>query len=218
MCEDKLVKKVFNELNVLDTLGFSTWISSVRDLALRYSLDMNEEQTTELFKIECTKIVEKQYVSKWQTEIMDHEKHPILRTYVLYKTVCEMEPHLYLVENPKNRIAISKIRTSSHKLEIERGRYTRPITPIEKRICKVVEDEFHFMLQCYIYTVERDDLFRKIQAVDPLFQDLLPVDKFAYLMTSNDAQMWTWVGNFVHSSFEKREKYMQPWEMIHSVL
>ena len=74
------------------------------------------------------------------------------------------------------------------------------------------------MLQCYIYTVERDDLFKKIQAVDPLFQDLLPFDKFAYLMTSNDAQMLTWVGKFVHSSFEKRENYMQSWEMIHSVL
>ena len=69
----------------------------------------------------------------------------------------------------------------------------------------------------YIHSWERR-LVQKIQAVDPLFQDLLPVNKFAYLMTSNDAQMLTWVGKFVHSSFEKREKYMQPWEMIHSVL
>ena len=125
---------------------------------------MNEEQSTELFKIECTQIVEKQCVSKWQSEIMDHEKHPILRIYVLYKTVYEMEPYIYLVKNPKYGIAISKIRTSSHKLEIERGRYTRPITPIEKRIChlcNVVVDEFHFTLQCYIYTVERKYLFKK---------------------------------------------------------
>ena len=32
-------------------------------------------------------------------------------------------------------------------------------------------------------TSERDDLFEMIQAVDPLFKDLLPVDKFAYLIT-----------------------------------
>ena len=124
-------------------------------------------------------------------------------------------------KNPIYRIAISKIRTSSHKLEIETGRYTRHITPIEKRIChlcKVVKDEFHFILQCYIYTIERDNLLKKNQAVDPLFQDKLPVDKFAYLVTSNDAQTLTWVGKYVHSSFEKRENYMQPWEMIHSVL
>ena len=29
-------------------------------------------------------------------------------------------------------------------------------------------------------------------------------------MTSNDAQMLTWVGKFVHSSLEKRENHMQP--------
>ena len=74
------------------------------------------------------------------------------------------------------------------------------------------------MLQCYIYTIERDDLLKKIQAVNPLFQCLLSVDKFAYLMTSNDAQILIWIGKFVHSSFEKRENYMQLWEMIHSVL
>ena len=51
---------------------------------------------------------------------------------------------------------------------------------------------------------------KKFQAVDALFQDLLPVDKFAYFMTSNEAQMLTWVGTFVQSSFEKRENYMQP--------
>ena len=76
----------------------------------------------------------------------------------------QVEPYLYLVNNPKYKIAISKLRTSSHKLEIERSLYTRPITPREKRIChqcKVVEDKFHFMLQCYIYTVERDDLLKK---------------------------------------------------------
>ena len=70
----------------------------------------------------------------------------------------------------------------------------------------------------HIHSWEKILVQKKIQAVEPLFQDLLPVDKFAYLMTSNDVQMLTWVGKFVHSSFEKRENDMQPWEIIHSVL
>ena len=73
MCKDTLVKKVFNELTVLDSLGFNTWISSVRDQALRHNLDLNKEEGAELFKIEYTRIVEKHYVNTWQTEIMDHE-------------------------------------------------------------------------------------------------------------------------------------------------
>jgi hypothetical protein len=43
--------------------------------------------------------------------------------------------------------------TSNHKLHIETGRYTRPITPVENRICsncnsKSVEDEIHFLMYC----------------------------------------------------------------------
>ena len=58
-----------------------------------------------------------------------------------------MEPYLYLVKESKYRIEISRLRASSHVLEIERGRYTRPKTPITERLCpfcNVVEDEQHF--------------------------------------------------------------------------
>ena len=65
---------------------------------LHYNRDLNEEQNMELFKIKCKGMLEKHYVNKWQTEIMDHEKHFILRTYITYKTVYEMEPYLYLVK------------------------------------------------------------------------------------------------------------------------
>ena len=73
------------------------------------------------------------------------------------------------------------------------------------------------MLQCFINTVERHDLFEMIQALDPFFKDLLPVDKSAYLMTLNDEQISTW-DTLVHNSFDKRDNYMQLWTMIHAVL
>ena len=58
MCEDTLVKKVFKELNVLDSLGFRTEIFSVCDLALSYNIDLNEERSTELFQMERKEIFE----------------------------------------------------------------------------------------------------------------------------------------------------------------
>ena len=112
-------------------MGFKPWISDVRELAFRYNIELNHEQSTELFKRESAEIIERTFLSEWRNNIKDENKHPILRTYNIYKTRYEMEPYLYLVKNPKYRIAISKIRTSSHKLEIERGRYTRPKTPAE---------------------------------------------------------------------------------------
>ena len=48
-------------------------------------------------------------------------------------------------------ITNTKLRISSHLLQIERGRYTRPKTLRENRLCNncnIVEDEVHFLFIC----------------------------------------------------------------------
>ena len=59
--------------------------------------------------------------------------------------------------------AIAQIHTSSHDLEIERGRRHRPKpTPANERYCKKcihkVEDETHFISECPLYTIPRTEL------------------------------------------------------------
>ena len=47
-------------------------------------------------------------------------------------------------------------------LELERCQHIRPVTPIENRHspdCKVIENEFHFLLECTINQDERLELF-----------------------------------------------------------
>jgi hypothetical protein len=56
---------------------------------------------------------------------------------------------LNIIGNISHRNILTRFRTSNHKFHIETGRYTRPITPVENRICsncnsKSVEDELHF--------------------------------------------------------------------------
>ena len=55
----------------------------------------------------------------------------------------------------KFRTALSKLRLSSHRLEVETGRWARPnAIPFSERVCNVcnkLEDEFHFVLECSIY-------------------------------------------------------------------
>ena len=48
-----------------------------------------------------------------------------------------MEPHLSMATNYKYRDAMTKLRASSHTLEVERGRYTNPKTPLADRLCSV---------------------------------------------------------------------------------
>ena len=85
-------------------------------------------------------------------------KHPILRTYRYIKSSFKTEPYLYLVNDKHYRHAISQLRCSSHILNVEKGRYTWPRTPLGERLCNMgncVDDELHFMTACAVNVNER---------------------------------------------------------------
>ena len=76
-----------------------------------------------------------------------------IETYARYKSQYVTEKYFDLVSNLKYRIAVSKLRASSHNLEIERGRYTRPKVSPENRLCPlcyVVDNEIQFVVRCRI--------------------------------------------------------------------
>ena len=75
----------------------------------------------------------------------------ILKTYSLYKMNFGSECYLKHISKPKIRTALSKLRVSSHDLEVERGRYVRPKMDITERLCiscHVIKDEEHFVTDC----------------------------------------------------------------------
>ena len=85
------------------------------------------------------------------SDINVSSKCSLLKTFM---HVRGLQPYLYKPVLPNMRKLISKLRLSSHKLCIETGRYTS--INRNDRICKkcnfgVIEDEFHFILQCPFY-------------------------------------------------------------------
>ena len=76
-----------------------------------------------------------------------------LRTYALVKTEIGMEKYLVELKNVQTRIKYTKFRLSNHNLMIEKGRYTG--MKAHERICpfctNAVEEELHFLLDCYVY-------------------------------------------------------------------
>ena len=59
----------------------------------------------------------------------------------------------------EKRTVITRWRLSSHKLKIETGRYTKPKTEVEYRLCKicfVVEDEHHAIYTCKAHRIIRE--------------------------------------------------------------
>ena len=144
-------------------------------------------------------------------KINDTVSNPLLRTYKMFKLHFERELYLDQVKDFRYRNAITRLRTSSHTLEIERGRHRRPKICVENRLClmcKSVEDERHFLIDCLLYDEQRQCLFSKIITKDDTFCHLSGEDKFIYLLTSGDQQILTWVGKFIYRSFEQREIYI----------
>ena len=88
----------------------------------------------------------------------DLDRNSILGKYRYIKWSFKIEPYLYLVKDHRYHHAKAQLKTSSQILHIERGRYTKPRTPVHERLCPLcncVEDELHFVTACTINRTER---------------------------------------------------------------
>ena len=81
---------------------------------------------------------------------------------VRYKTMVGMRYSETLYNScldDSKRITITRWRLSSHKLKVETGRYTRPVTERENRlcdVCKVIDDEHHAIYVCSVHRLIRE--------------------------------------------------------------
>ena len=93
--------------------------------------------------------------------------------------------YLHFVSNYGNRTALNRFLTSSHHLEIEKGRYSN--IPRANRICSwcngiglsLIEDEEHLLFTCLQYIGPRikmcDDLRKHGLEVPNTTEDLIPI-------------------------------------------
>ena len=75
------------------------------------------------------RVLTKGFEEKWNKDVGDEKCSPKLRIYKTLKKKLEFESYLR-IPFPKFRFLIAKFCTSAHDLEIERGRYTKPKTPV----------------------------------------------------------------------------------------
>lgn len=106
--------------------------------------------------------VRRHFVEKWLEAVNDQPK---LRFYKLLKSTFDYEPYLDL-PNASWRKATSRLRCSSHTLNIETGRYIDQ-SDQRLRLCEfcrkylqhdIIEDEAHLLTVCPLYHAERSRL------------------------------------------------------------
>ncbi|KAH3802567.1 hypothetical protein DPMN_156245 [Dreissena polymorpha] len=91
------------------------------------------------------------FIQNWMSELSNSSRA------VSYNIFCkfEFQPYLNDVTIDKFRFSLSRLIVSSHRLEIESGRWHKPESiPVQERKCQhcnVLEDEFHFLFECSLY-------------------------------------------------------------------
>ena len=92
-----------------------------------------------------------------------------LREYALVKNISVLN-HISYTHKAKPLTAMARYRMSSDDLNIERGRYNNPITPINQRIytrCELneIDDEIHLLLHCNAKNNEREISLNSVAAI-----------------------------------------------------
>lgn len=149
------------------------------------------------------------YDESWWSQINNDDSK--LRTYKAFKSSPSLENYLLEIPDVQKRKEFTKLRISSHQLQIELGRYTKPRkTPIENRICKLcnsqaVEDEKHFIMSCSRYKSARKTLFSNLGSFTT-FLSLTDSDQFNFIMSclSGDTEIIRLVTDFVNQCTEVR--------------
>ena len=177
----------FSLKSLLDNLGFSNIWSA-------FNSDVNY---IPIFKQRLCD----QYVQEWNTSITNQPK---LDSYRLFKTEFKYEKYLDAVSNVSMRKEFSKLRLSSHCLEIETGRYVN--IDRNERHCKccnmrVVESEYHFMLCCPLY--------RELRQKYSISVSFPTLHKFVNIMSCKNTKTIRNISKYIYYALLKRQEKLE---------
>jgi hypothetical protein len=208
------VNKIQTLLNISDRFTFRKGSGKITTSSLKSQFDR--------YWLDCLNTTK----TKTNQDQTDHNK---LRTYRTYKSSFTREPYIDLVRNRNQKSFLARFRTGSHFLGIERGRWTRPVTPIEQRICSYcsplttstsspssplppagpVDDEQHFIIKCTKFEPERNTAFEEMSSLVPNFLNMTEQQKFNTFLCPVEPKTAKIANKMIKQMFELREKIDQ---------
>ena len=118
-----------------------------------------------------------------------------------------MIKHEYTLENylnslnPEYKKIICQFRVSDHSLAIEKGRYTK--IPRHLRVChhcNIIEDEYHFILDCSLNENIRKQFFEALEIEYSINRD----EKMKIILNPNTKEQVRLLGSFLKQSLALR--------------
>ena len=206
LSEDTLLHKAYT--SQLDNNGNvrnkSLWAFKVKQLLsdLGFSYLWNAENIT---RLQIEKVIERirdQFLQQWYSALRNSTK---LNTYTSFKMHFCSEKYLDVVNNDNHRKALSRLRCSAHRLEIEEGRYRNIDRHL--RLCKYctlnqVESEYHFVLICPRYTLLRQQILPRYYYTWPSLNKLISLLQCEQTGVLRKLAKFVYLANEVRASLE----------------
>ena len=190
MHSSRYVKCCYFMLKTMDEKGKRTWVTNIKEILYKYGFGlvwMEQAVGNEaLFLSEFISRLKDCQQQDWHRDIHNSSK---LSIYCTFKSLLEAEKYLECINVWTFRQALAKLRCSCHPLEVERGRHNGIL--MENRLCQfceqdglnVIEDEYHFLLCCPMYSELREVTIGRQISNRPDFQS------FISLMSSQDVSV-----------------------------
>ena len=179
------------------------WASQIKDILETLGLgDLWRYQ--EIADIALTNIKQRildHYYQSWYSSINNSQR---LSTYNRFKHTFNLESYLDIIYERKYKIALTRFRLSSHRLEIERGRYFN--IPRTERKCKfcsqnTTENEYHVLLVCPLYKDLRKKFLKAYYCSWPT------INKFDNLMMTTNKTEIIKLAKYVYFAMNLRSEF-----------
>ena len=205
--ERKYVKRIYNMMinDLIDSPNKLNWASLLRDtlcnLGFRDVWLAQSVGNSKLFLSIFKQRVHDTFIQTWESRLNDSSRA------LFYNNIrnFHFQSYLKVCNISKFRQSLTRLRLSSHRLEIEAGRWNKPNpTPFHERkcrICHILEDEYHFVLECPLYTTLRKQYLKKYFTQRP------NMFKFVSLVNSTSEKELRNLAIFVHKAFQMRSNY-----------
>ena len=119
----------------------------------------------------------------------------------------------YYLKHPNKEVRkyLTKFRVSDHDLFIEKGRYLKiPREDRKCKICNIIDDEYHFFLNCKINQEIRKGFLNYFNTLFTNFEILNPIEKLQKILNPSNNTDIDMVVSFIKQSFELRGGDSQP--------
>lgn len=184
----------------------NSWFNTIQQYSniLGVSLNTVKYMKPTSFNTKLANILKDKYLHEWYSTKQSLAIGK-LDTYTKIKSNFGFEK--YLSSLPfTHRKDLTRLRISSHRLNIELGRYAR----IERsdRICSkcsmdVIGDEIHFMLECPAYKTSREPLFTAVVKSCRNFNMMNNFNKYFWLLNCENDKIIQELAKIVHMNLDQ---------------